>query len=149
MGKRNLEYRKHGKIVVALPSIYQYSGDSKKVKAIYCYAYSMLYSFICADWFDLYDKDKALGIELYGLDLGRPLEEKPSIKNGVAVRTFERGIVALNTLDQVVKAKLTFPESVTSVHEVGGTDTNITAVHMLSRDLQASTAVIFTYTKWK
>jgi len=101
---------KHGKVPVILSYFSSVPKNHRREAALYTYAYTRLYGFLMADWFDLTknQEDWPLARAIYNVRLGKPLGEAVDIGD-VIYREFENGIVALNPASNAVKVALPLP----------------------------------------
>lgn len=88
---------RHGKVPVILSRFSALPADRRTDAALYTYAYSRLYGFLIADWFDLTksSEDQQLAKAVYSIRLGKPITDAQR-SGDVLYREFENGVVALN-----------------------------------------------------
>ena len=95
LGKRYAEARKHGKLL--LPLVYLPENDPDVFnKAMFSYAYAMIFDLCWTDYTALWDRDAAKAAGLYGLRLGEPENDGAEAQPGVWRRDFSRGTIFWN-----------------------------------------------------
>lgn len=101
---------RHGKVPVVLTYWGSMPADQCKSGALYTYAFTRLYGWLMADWFDLTlsPENQNLAKAIYTVRLGKPLgDAKPA--GDALYRVFEKGIVVLNPTRAAVSASMPVP----------------------------------------
>jgi len=101
---------RHGKVPVVLSYFSAIPADRRRECALYTYAYTRLYGFLLADWFDLTKapENQKLAQAIYTIRLGKPLSEAKPVGD-LLYRAFEKGVVVLNPTRARVSANVPIP----------------------------------------
>lgn len=98
---------RHGKVAMIVPHFGDAPDEKRREGALYAYAYSRIYGFTMADFFDL-AKTPELASSIYSIRLGKsPSGVQES--GGVLYRVFENGVVALNPTPSAASVNIPVP----------------------------------------
>lgn len=110
--EEHAEAVRHGKVPVILSYFSSIPADRRREGALYTYAYTRLYGFLMADWFDLTKSpdNQKLAKSIYTVRLGKPLGEvKPA--GDALYRVFENGVVVLNPTRTAISISIPTPRA--------------------------------------